>query len=124
MSSERGTATVLATYLAGVVLVLSLVLVSLASAVALRHRAGAAADVAAVAGAQAWVRGQPPCPTAQALAEANRGRVLECQIEGTAVRVVVQSSTSRQVLGRTWTLTARRSASAGPVTVASAAGAR
>jgi secretion/DNA translocation related TadE-like protein len=124
VSPERGTATLVGTYLAGAVLVLALVLASLSSVVALRHRAGVAADLAALAGAQAWVGGQPPCPAARVLARANGGRVMECGIEADAVRVLVQSSASRQVLGRAWTLTVRRSAWAGPVTGVSAAEAR
>ncbi len=62
VSPERGTATLVGTYLAGAVLVLALVLASLSSVVALRHRAGVAADLAALAGAQAWVGGPAPVP--------------------------------------------------------------
>jgi len=47
------------------------------------HRAGRIADLAAIAGAQAAMAHQTDhCETARAVATRNRGRVVECRLEG------------------------------------------
>ncbi len=111
--SQRGSTTLL-----GVVLVAAVVLVSLAVSAAVavvdvRHRAGAAADLAAVAAAEAWVRGRPACVVADAVVTRNGGRLLGCRVDGTAVAVSVE--VRRSVLGSTWAVSGRRVAWAGPV---------
>jgi secretion/DNA translocation related TadE-like protein len=117
--SQRGSASVLATFLVGAVVVASLVAAWWAGAVSVRHRAGSAADLAALAAAQAWVSGQTPCGAARRLALANDGVLVGCWVEGAAVRVEVEVAARLRVLGRDWTLTSRRSAWAGPVTAVS-----
>lgn len=64
----------------------------LASAVLASHRARAAADLAALAGAGVLMRGEPPgaaCGSAARVAAANHGRVQGCIALGTEVRLVV-----------------------------------
>lgn len=70
------------------------------------RRAAAAADLAALAGAQAL-----DCAPAAATAAANGARLESCQITGSTVTVVV-SVTGPSLAGRTATLKAR--AMAGP----------
>lgn len=57
------------------------------------HRsAQAAADLAALAGAQSQQRGGRACVTAAALARANGAVLVECQLIGDVVTVEVQTS--------------------------------
>jgi len=114
--SQRGSTSVLAAFLVCAVVVASLVVGWWAAAVSVRHRAGSAADLAALAGAQAWVSGQAPCGAARRLALANDGVLVGCRTQAAAVRVEVAATSSVRVLGRNWPLTSRRSAWAGPVT--------
>lgn len=57
------------------------------------HRsAQAAADLAALAGAQTQQQGGPACTTAADLARANGATLVECQLIGDVVTVEVQTS--------------------------------
>ena len=109
---QRGSTSVLGLAVAGALVALCLVLAVVVAAVDVRHRAGAAADLAALAGAQAWVHGGQACTTADRVAAANGGRLTRCALTGTAVWVAV-------VVGRDapgpWRLRAEREAWAGPV---------
>ncbi|TKJ31952.1 Rv3654c family TadE-like protein [Blastococcus sp. CCUG 61487] len=91
LRDERGSATVWVLALAGVLAAVGLALVVLAGAVVARHRAGAAADLAALAAAGRAVRGdEDPCATAARIAAANGARLEECALEpGAAVLVQV-----------------------------------
>lgn len=115
MTDQRGSATAMASFVVCGVLVLALVAGWWAGAVSLRHRAGAAADLAALAGAQAWVTGSAPCPSARHVARANGADVASCRVVGSSIVVVAEATTQVSVLGQPWTLTARRDARAGPV---------
>ena len=53
------------------------------------HRARAAADLAALAGATAYVAGQNACATAGRSAQTNRGQLTRCRVEGTTGSFVV-----------------------------------
>jgi secretion/DNA translocation related TadE-like protein len=54
-----------------------------------RHRAAGAADLAALAGAQLLVRGDPqPCAAAARVAEESGARLDSCQVEAGTVLVV------------------------------------
>ena len=116
MSSEQGSATVLATMLAGAVVVLALTVAWWAGAVSVRHRAAAAADLAAVAGAQAWVRGEPACAAARRYADANGALLVRCEVRAASLAAQVEVSRQVPVLGRTVTVSARQTAWAGPAT--------
>lgn len=99
----------------GVILVLLIVTVSglsLASAVLASHRARAAADLAALAGAAMLMRGErasTACESAARVAAANHGRVQQCVASGAEVRVSVAVHAGVRGLG-----TATASARAGP----------
>lgn len=111
---ERGSATLLGVVLLAVVVMASLVVSAAASAIDVRHRAGAAADLAAVAAAEAWVQGRAACSVADAVVRRNRGRLLGCRVDGVAVAVTAE--VRRSVLGSRWTVSGQRTAWAGPIT--------
>jgi secretion/DNA translocation related TadE-like protein len=89
---ERGSATVLV--LAGVMACCVVGGGWLASgrAALARQRAETAADLAALAGAQALARADSPCPAAGLVAAANGGRLVACSIVGDALAVRVSVS--------------------------------
>lgn len=116
MSRQRGSATVLATMVTAVVMVLAVCIGGWAAAVGVRHAASGASDMAALAGAQSQVRGLPACTGAFRWASLNNTRLVQCRVVGEDVHVVVEASRQLRVLGRSVTLTARRDAWAGPIT--------
>ena len=72
-----------------------LVMVGLACAlcvalVAAHRQAQSAADLAALAGAQALSRGREPCVVASAVARSNAAVLTECRSDATSVRVMVE----------------------------------
>ncbi len=86
---ERGSGTVF-------VLVLMMLLVFTAggaaligAAVGVRHQAETAADLAALSGASALVRGLSPCPAAARVAHANGASLAACRVTGGLVDVSV-----------------------------------
>lgn len=114
---EAGVATVVALGLIGVVLLLTLVAVALAAVVGARHRAEAAADLGALAGAVAVRDGGDGCAAASRVAASNDGRVTSCVVTDRTVEVTVVVTTGR-MLGTTWDLTGV--ARAGPASAAQA----
>ncbi len=113
MTGERGAASVLALVLASGLVVLCAVLAVVVAAVDVRHRARAAADLAAVAAAQTWVRGGEPCSAAATMAEANGGWLRRCVVVSDAVGVAVE--VRRDLLGGAWSPSAQQESWAGPV---------
>ena len=95
---ERGSATVLVMAALGVVVVLSVAGLALGSAVVATHKARAAADLAALAAAQALQQGVAPsaaCAAAASLASRNGARLAVCTVvEGGSVacRTMVRPS--------------------------------
>lgn len=86
----------------------------LASAVLASHRARSAADLAALAGAGALMRGEPPvaaCQSAAAVAAANHGRVQRCTAVGAEVRLTIAVPAGMRGVG---VATARSRAGPGP----------
>jgi secretion/DNA translocation related TadE-like protein len=74
----------------GVLLLLGAAL-GVVSAMVRAHRdAQAAADLAALAAAQALGRGQDPCTAGEVIAAANRARLAACVVEGRDARVRVE----------------------------------
>jgi secretion/DNA translocation related TadE-like protein len=111
---DRGSATVWVLALSGVLVALGAAGVLVGSAVVIRHRAEAAADLAALAAAGNAVAGwADPCATASSVAVAN-GAVLEaCSVlPGAVVQIRVGVRMPMGPLGLRW---ARASARAGPV---------
>ena len=95
MSRERGSATVwlLAFALPG--WLAAVAVIGYGTAVAARHRAATAADLAALAGAASATNSSSPsrpaaapCDTAASVAAANGARLLDCGVEGFTVTVV------------------------------------
>ena len=85
----------------------------LGAAVVARHRAQAAADLAALAAALRLVEGRAQaCVAADAVAEAMRARGTHCSVDGADVVVAVQVPVQ---LGRWGTGQARAQSRAGPV---------
>lgn len=81
----------------------------LGSVVIARHRAQAAADLAALAAAARLAAGeQNACATAESVARANAGRVADCAVDGLDVLVTVSAATALSG----WQVSAR--ARAGP----------
>ena len=109
---DRGSATVWAAItVAALVAVLSAVL-GLVGAVGGRHRAEAAADLAALAAAGQAVRGEAvACRRAGDVAAGSGGRVVLCRVRGAEAVVEVEVALRATVFGA---ITARARARAGP----------
>jgi secretion/DNA translocation related TadE-like protein len=87
---EVGAATVLAIGLSSVLLVVLGVASVVADLLAARQRAAAAADLGALAGAPAVLRGEvEACDAAALVVRANGGALRACAVDGEDVRVVV-----------------------------------
>jgi secretion/DNA translocation related TadE-like protein len=111
---DRGSATVWVLALSGVLLSFGAAAVLVGTAVAARHRAEAAADLAALAAAGSAVSGTAdPCVAASSIASAN-GAVLEsCTVNpGAVVEIRVGVRVTMAPLGVRW---AHADARAGPV---------
>ncbi|HYO39040.1 MAG TPA: Rv3654c family TadE-like protein [Nocardioidaceae bacterium] len=109
---QRGSAAVLATVLLGVLACSAVLVAAFGGAVVAQRRVEAAADLGALAGASAALRGEPGCTAAASIASANDARVLACTVSGEIVELRVVRET-RRVLGLRFTVTSR--ARAGPV---------
>ncbi|MBB2893038.1 Rv3654c family TadE-like protein [Flexivirga oryzae] len=108
---ERGSGTVLVVSAIGVLALLLGAAMALVSAVSASHRARAAADLAALAAADALVHGRAadPCAVAGTVAARNGSTVLACVVGGAAVTVTVATAPGWPGLGP-----ARAGARAGP----------
>src|SRR5687767_2200590 len=96
LSGERGSATVWVVALAGVLAVVGMAVVLFGAAVVARHRAGAAADLAALAAAGRAVVGDPgACAVAADVADANAAELTGCTVGGGAVVEVAVSVSVR-----------------------------
>ena len=79
---DRGSATIYAALLAGLLTTLTGAALALGAAILARHRAGSAADLAALSAAVHAEAGQTPCDWARRVAAAQRARLLRCACEG------------------------------------------
>jgi secretion/DNA translocation related TadE-like protein len=113
---ERGSATIWVLALATVLATVGAAVVLVGAAVVARHRATAAADLAALAGAGRAVLGDPDaCAAAARVAQANGARLKTCSVgAGAAVQVHVSLAVRLGPLGLT---EAPARARAGPVMV-------
>ncbi len=84
---EGGAATVLVVAAAGLLLVIGTALGVVAALVADHRRAQSAADLAALAGATALMRGGAPCAEARRVTSANGARLVSCSLSGADVLV-------------------------------------
>jgi secretion/DNA translocation related TadE-like protein len=86
---ERGSATLLALALIGVLVLVGAALGVVAAMVHAHRVAQSAADLSALGGAEAQARGRDPCAQAAALAAANDATLDHCSVQGRDVRVQV-----------------------------------
>ncbi len=114
LDDERGSGTVLVTAVVAAILIVSTAGLQLGAAASAAHRARAAADLSALAGATAVQEGlADPCPRAAELARRNSARLTTCRRdEGEVVHVRVQTDVSGSWPGMPGT--AEASARAGP----------
>jgi secretion/DNA translocation related TadE-like protein len=112
LGGDRGLATVIAAGAIGIVGILLGALVVLGAAVATRHRAENAADLAALAGAAQAVQGrEAACARAREVADRNGATLLACTWLGWDLQVDVTRSCGCLPVGDTTTVRSR----AGPV---------
>jgi secretion/DNA translocation related TadE-like protein len=112
LGDDRGFATVVAAGAIGIVGLLLGALLVLGTAVATRHRAENAADLAALAGAAESVRGrEPACARAREVVERNGATLVGCTWIGWDLQVDVARTCGCLPVGDTTTVRAR----AGPV---------
>jgi secretion/DNA translocation related TadE-like protein len=109
--ADRGSASLLAVGLIGVLVLVAVALGTVSAIVHAHRRAQAAADLAALAGAAAQADGRDGCQVAAQMAVANGGALTGCHPEGADLRVLVTVE-GPDVLGTTATLTGE--ARAGP----------
>ncbi|MFD9454392.1 Rv3654c family TadE-like protein [Streptomyces sp. NPDC059985] len=91
MSRDRGSATVWATVAVTILGAVFGGVLLLGQAVAARHRAGAAADLAALAAAASWSHGPvAACAAAVRVAGAQGARVTACRVEGEVAEITAR----------------------------------
>lgn len=110
-TADVGIATLWGLTIMGILLLLAAVSAAVVSLIGARHQAEAAADLAALAGAQAAVDGEDACEAARRIAAANDGLLTRCRVASQIVEVRVDVH-GPPLLGTTWTLAGR--ARAGP----------
>lgn len=87
---ERGSATVPAVAVLGLLLLVGAALGAVGALVAAHRSAQSAADLAALAAAHALAGGRDGCAAAGAVARANGGEVTGCAVSGLEARIVVR----------------------------------
>ncbi len=115
---ERGVGTILGLTMIALLTMFALVAAGVMSIVDAHRRAQAAADLAALAGAQGRAAGRDPCAAAALVAGRNGARLTSCRLDGADVLVEVAVSAARPLHLR-GPLPAR--ARAGPVQAVSVA---
>ncbi len=111
-TGDRGVATVWAATGVAVVIGVLAAMLDLTAAVAARHRAAGAADLAALAAAGHAVRGREvACARAGDAAEGTGGRIVLCRLQGWEAVVEVEVRVRLSLLG---SVTVRGRARAGP----------
>jgi secretion/DNA translocation related TadE-like protein len=90
---EQGAATVWMLCCCLLVIGLAMAVLAIGAALVARHRATVIADLAALAAADAMLAGdRAPCRSASAVAAAQAGRVVRCQVVGDLVEVLAEAS--------------------------------
>ncbi len=96
---EDGVATVLGAVMVAAIVVVAVMVIDVGAAVSARHRAQAAADLAALAGAASAIDPEAACAAADRLARANTGTLRACGVDGFEVTVRVSIPVSLSVFG-------------------------
>jgi secretion/DNA translocation related TadE-like protein len=115
MTSDRGSGSIWLLAMAALVTMAGVLAAGVAGAITVRHRAAAAADLAALAAAGTVAVGGPACPVARRVAHANGAALAECHINGLVVSVTTTVTPSGWLGG--FGISSVRSARAGPVPV-------
>jgi secretion/DNA translocation related TadE-like protein len=115
VEQDRGSATIYAAVALVALTALGVTVSGYTALAAAKHRAGAAADLAALAGAQALQDGGDACVSASSVAARNGAQLAVCVVEGLTVEVVARAD-GPHLLGRAWTF--ESAARAGPATLA------
>lgn len=97
---ERGSASVLVAGLTGVLVLLTGAALVVAGYAVAYHRVRAAADLAAVSAAAAFVQGHDPCAQAGRTARDHRARVVHCEQVGDQIDYVVSVEVEVEVRTR------------------------
>jgi secretion/DNA translocation related TadE-like protein len=91
--TDSGAAAIYILVLVGAMTAAALTSLAAGQALAVRHRAGAAADLAALAAADRVLEGAgPACAHGDSIARANGARLVRCKITGDVVDVLVEIS--------------------------------
>ncbi len=106
MRRERGSVSVHAVWVTVLLLVLTLVALQVADLVRLRHRASAAADLAALAASRASVSGDDGCAAARDVARRNGADLTGCRMD-LDVATVAATVEADPWWGGSWTSTVR-----------------
>ncbi|UJV46670.1 MULTISPECIES: Rv3654c family TadE-like protein [unclassified Streptomyces] len=92
--ADRGSATVWAVGAIAVLCAVFGAVLAFGQAVVIRHQAEAAADLAALAAADHWMKGaEGACATAERVAQAQGGRLVRCAVEGEISDVTAATGT-------------------------------
>jgi secretion/DNA translocation related TadE-like protein len=100
--NERGSGTVLALAVVAVLVAVAMVSLVIVSWVGCVHRARSAADLSAIAGAQAYQSGRMACETAATTARSNGAELTSCRVlpgEGQFIVEVTVSGPLRPAIG-------------------------
>jgi len=97
--SEAGVATVAAATTVGLLLLVAAALVQAGLVIAAKHRAQSAADLAALAGSAASLRGDDGCAAARVVARRNGAGVAFCRADLAVVTLRAESLTASVVWG-------------------------
>ena len=110
--TERGSATVYAVVLATAIGLMAVVAAQCVALARIQHHAASAADLAAIAAAQAEQAGRDGCAQARKVARRNDGVVRDCDLADAVATVTVEIE-SPQMWGRTWQVAQRARAAPG-----------
>ena len=91
---EAGVATLAAAATVGVVLLVAAALIQVGLVIAAKHRVQAAADLAALAGSSASLRGSDGCAAARVVARRNGAALSSCRADLAVVTLRTESSAS------------------------------
>jgi secretion/DNA translocation related TadE-like protein len=92
---EHGAGSVLAVAMMGLLVTVTVAAAGVVGVIATHRTAQAAADLAALAGAAALQDGGDACARAADVADRNRARLDDCEVDGWNVAVVVTAQTAR-----------------------------
>ena len=111
---DRGSATIYAAFALIALTALGVTVSGFTALAAAKHRAAAAADLAALAGAHALQDGADACASAANLAARNGAELTDCTVDGRVVTVIARVQ-GPHLLGRAWWF--ESAARAGPATI-------